>query len=44
VTDIYARVLRVTEASEQFECSLEFTSIDPYGQKAVQQFVDRAVA
>lgn len=44
VTDIYARILRVTEASESYECCLEFTSIDPYGQKAVQQFVDRAVA
>ncbi len=44
VTDIYARILRVTESSEDYECSLEFTSIDPYGQKAVQQFVDQCVS
>jgi adenylate cyclase len=44
ITDIYARILRVKESSEEYECSLEFTSIDPYGQKAVQQFVDRAVS
>ncbi len=44
VTDIYARILRVAESSEEFECNLEFTSIDPYGQRAVQEFVDRCVS
>jgi len=26
------------------EHSLEFTSIDPYGQEAVRQYVDQAIA
>jgi adenylate cyclase len=42
-TDIYARVLRVREASQEYECSIEFTSIDSAGQQAVRHFVDRAV-
>jgi hypothetical protein len=41
--DIYARVLRVRESTQEYECSIEFTSIDPEGQLAVRQFVDRAV-
>lgn len=41
--DIYARVLRVRESTQDYECSIEFTSIDPEGQQAVRQFVDRAV-
>jgi c-di-GMP-binding flagellar brake protein YcgR len=59
VTDIYARILRVTESSltesslaesvantepHAYECNLEFTSIDPYGQRAVHEFVDRCVS
>jgi adenylate cyclase len=43
VTDIYARVLRVAGNAHNYECSLEFTSIDEAGQKAVRQFVDRAI-
>ena len=43
VTDIYARVLRVAESAHKYECSLEFTTIDEAGQKAVRQFVDRAI-
>jgi adenylate cyclase len=44
VTDIYGRILRVTETPFGFDCNLEFTSIDPRGQDAVQQYVDQAVA
>src|SRR5262249_5438033 len=44
VTDIYARILRVPGSSEEYECNLEFTCIDAYGQRAVQQLVDRAVS
>jgi len=44
VTDIYARILRVAEGSSGFECSVEFTSIDEAGQRAVRQFVDRSVS
>jgi len=48
VTDIYARALRVTGLSQdgllqEYECSLEFTSIGEAGQKAIRQFVDRSV-
>ncbi len=43
IHDIYARVLRVREATQDYECSIEFTSIDPEGQLAVRQFVDLAV-
>jgi adenylate cyclase len=44
VTDVYARVLRVSEASQDYECSMEFTAIDEAGQQAVRQFVDRSVS
>jgi adenylate cyclase len=43
-TDIYGRILRVTETTDEYECNLEFTSIDSDGQQAVQQFVDGAIA
>jgi adenylate cyclase len=43
VTDIYARVLRVAELPDDYECSLEFTTIDDIGQNVVREFVDRAV-
>ncbi|MBC7983928.1 MAG: PilZ domain-containing protein [Candidatus Obscuribacterales bacterium] len=44
-TDIYARVLRVQESmqEQEYECSIEFTSIDDAAQRAVQQFVDRSI-
>lgn len=44
VTDIYARVLRVADHSPDYECSIEFTSIDDTGQNVVREFVDRAVS
>jgi adenylate cyclase len=43
VTDIYARILRVKKSDLGHECSIEFTSIDQEGQRAVQQFVDRTM-
>jgi adenylate cyclase len=43
VTDIYGRILRVTESEREYECNVEFTSIDDAGQRAVREFVDRAV-
>lgn len=43
IHDIYARVLSVRESAQHYECSIEFTSIDPAGQQAVRQFVDLAV-
>jgi len=44
LTDIYARVLRVAESLDGYDCSIEFTSIDDAGQQAVRQFVDRSIA
>ena len=44
VTDVYGRVLRIEETSEEYECNLEFTSIDPCGRQALHRFVDEAIA
>lgn len=44
ITDIYARILRVAESAQQYECSIEFTTIDEAGQQAVRRFVDGAVS
>jgi adenylate cyclase len=44
ITDLYGRILRVTKLPNEYECNLEFTSMDHGGQQAVQQFVDREIA
>ncbi|HTE39738.1 MAG TPA: adenylate/guanylate cyclase domain-containing protein [Steroidobacteraceae bacterium] len=44
VTEIYARILRSHAVESDYECSIEFTSIDDAGQRAVRQFVDLSVA
>jgi adenylate cyclase len=44
ITDLYGRILRVAKTLNEYECNLEFTSINHFGQQAVQQFVDQAIA
>lgn len=43
LTDIYAKVLRVAQLGEAFECRLEFTSITPQATQAIKEFVDGIV-
>ncbi len=42
-TDIYARVVNAEREGDNFQCSLEFTSIDMAGQQTIKQFVDNMV-
>jgi adenylate cyclase len=43
LTEIYAKVLRCTEAGGVFRCPVEFTSIEPKAQQAIKDFVDNLV-
>lgn len=43
ISDIYARVLRMSDSMQDCECSIEFTSIDDAGQRAIRQFVDQSI-
>jgi adenylate cyclase len=43
LTDIYAKVLRVTEVQGAYKCPVEFTSIDSKAQQAIKEFVDGIV-
>ncbi len=43
ITEIYAKVLRVTAVEAGLECRIEFTSIDPLAAQAMKEFVDGIV-
>jgi adenylate cyclase len=43
LTEIYAKVLRVTEVPGAFKCPVEFTSIDAKAAQAIKEFVDGIV-
>lgn len=43
LTEIYAKVLRVTLIDGEYRFPVEFTTIDPVGQKAIKEFVDGIV-
>jgi adenylate cyclase len=43
LTEIYAKVLRVSEVNGQFRCPVEFTSIEPKAAQAIKEFVDSIV-
>lgn len=42
-TDVYARVVNAERVGDNFQCSLEFTSIDMAGQQTIKRFVDNMV-
>jgi adenylate cyclase len=44
IRDIYARILRTKESQHDYECSVEFTSVDDAVEKAIRRFVDQSVA
>lgn len=43
LTEIYAKVLRVNQVGEDYECRTEFTSIDPEAGLIIKEFVDGIV-
>lgn len=43
LTEIYAKVLRVAEVDEGYECRIEFTSIDTQATLIIKEFVDGIV-
>ncbi len=43
LTEIYAKVLRVSEANGEYRCPVEFTSIEPKAAQAIKEFVDSIV-
>lgn len=43
LTEIYAKVLRVALTDGEYRFPVEFTAIDPAGQKAIKEFVDGIV-
>lgn len=43
LTEIYAKVLRVALIDGEYRFPVEFTTIDPVGQKAIKEFVDGIV-
>jgi len=43
LTEIYAKVLRVSETNGLYRCPVEFTSIDAKAQRAIKEFVDGIV-
>ncbi|MEN9842190.1 MAG: hypothetical protein RLZZ612_19 [Pseudomonadota bacterium] len=43
LTEIYAKVLRVTPVHGEFECRIEFTSIDANATQSVKEFVNSIV-
>ena len=43
LTEIYAKVLRVTEVNGEYKCPVEFTSIEAKAAQAIKEFVDGIV-
>jgi adenylate cyclase len=43
MTEIYAKVLRVSKTNEEYMCQMEFTSIEPKAQQTIKEFVDGLV-
>lgn len=43
LSEIYAKVLRVTPVADEFECRIEFTSIDAKATQSVKEFVNSIV-
>ena len=43
LTEIYAKVLRVSEVNGEYRCPVEFTSIAPKAAQAIKEFVDGIV-
>lgn len=43
LTEIYAKVLRVTPVTDGHECRIEFTAINPEATQAIKEFVDSIV-
>ena len=43
LTEIYAKVLRVTEVNGEYKCPVEFTSIESKAAQAIKEFVDGIV-
>ena len=43
LTEIYAKVLRVSEVNGSYRCPVEFTSIEPKAAQAIKEFVDGIV-
>ena len=43
MTEIYAKVLRVTEVNGEYKCPVEFTSIEAKAAQAIKEFVDGIV-
>ncbi|ATX80424.1 adenylate cyclase [Mariprofundus aestuarium] len=43
LTDIYAKVLRVSEVNGSYECRAEFTFLEPHAQQVIKEFVDGIV-
>ena len=43
LSDIYAKVLRVSPLQDGFECRVEFTSIDSGAALVLKEFVDGIV-
>ena len=41
--EIYAKILRVSQVAEGYECRVEFTSIDASAARALKEFVDGIV-
>ena len=43
LTEIYAKVLRVAQVADGYECRVEFTAINPEAALAIKEFVDGIV-
>jgi len=43
LTEIYVKVLRVSKLGDEYECRVEFTSIDIRAQLAIKEFIDGIV-
>lgn len=43
LTDIYAKVLRVSKVNGEYKCPVEFTSIEAKAQQAIKEYVDSIV-
>ena len=43
LTEIYAKVLRVTKVNGEYRCPVEFTSIETEAAQTIKEFVDSIV-
>ena len=43
LTDIYAKVLRVSQVNGSYECCAEFTFLEPHAHQVIKEFVDGIV-